>query len=509
MLDTFLEVAAGHYKKANDKARTVELMSRLPKETLMKIASGQLKLSGLCGDDDWLEKYKGTPLLPAAIQLAQQELELEQQDIEQRAQRRAEREEDDTFAARDQLQVQKKMLDLELAQVGEGAPSEQAEPEAAEPAPEALPPPGPEPMPTTETPPEVSAPPGMGAAPIKAAAARMRKAAAVLDMSAREKIKSKNFAIPKGGKGEGSYPIHDPEHARNALTRVRQFGSPAEKSKVYAAVAKRYPALATRSEVIPEKKQRTAEKKLGLSKGEESMKMEKAKQKVSGGCQKMSGSCKTASELQKEALGLGAIGKGISSLLTRAPKVVTGAASKVPGAVKGGTLPFLSRLAKPVGQAGQRFTGFAKASSAQEEHFLEAAQEILVKSAQVKLRDGEELTELEKVALGAFIGKLVGGARRAGSALLKGGKSLVEAGTAGAKGMTTGGKTLMQRAAGPVAPGAAAPMAATGGGAKGFLHGVGKQWQALAKTNPGAAAGLVAAPVALAGLGAGYVAGKD
>lgn len=99
---------------------------------------------------------------------------------------------------------------------------------------------------------------------------------AELQAGQREQIKEKLFAIPPD-----RYPIHDVEHARNALVRVRQHGTPAEKSKVYAAVTKRYPALSTRSEVVPEKKQRTAEKKLGLGKGEESQKVEPAKQKLS------------------------------------------------------------------------------------------------------------------------------------------------------------------------------------------------------------------------------------
>lgn len=61
----------------------------------------------------------------------------------------------------------------------------------------------------------------------------------------RDKIKTKNFAIPETEK----YPIHDESHARNALSRVRQFGTPEEKTKVYAAVAKKYPGLAERSSI--------------------------------------------------------------------------------------------------------------------------------------------------------------------------------------------------------------------------------------------------------------------
>lgn len=84
----------------------------------------------------------------------------------------------------------------------------------------------------------------------------LEKEAAELTQAGREKIKSKNFAVPKGeGPGDtGKYPIHDAAHARNALTRVRQFGSSGEKSKVYAAVAKKYPGLAERSSVPAVKK---------------------------------------------------------------------------------------------------------------------------------------------------------------------------------------------------------------------------------------------------------------
>lgn len=100
---------------------------------------------------------------------------------------------------------------------------------------------------------------------------------AQLQAGQREQIKGKNFAIP----GKEKYPIHDLAHARNALVRVRQFGSSGEKSRVYSAVTKKYPALATRSDVVPQKLQRKAERKTGVGKGQESMKVEKAKQKLS------------------------------------------------------------------------------------------------------------------------------------------------------------------------------------------------------------------------------------
>lgn len=77
------------------------------------------------------------------------------------------------------------------------------------------------------------------------------KEAKVLTMQGRERIKEKNFAIPKGnGPGDtGKYPIHDETHARAALSMVGKNGTPAEKSKVYSAVAKKYPGLSERSSV--------------------------------------------------------------------------------------------------------------------------------------------------------------------------------------------------------------------------------------------------------------------
>lgn len=59
-----------------------------------------------------------------------------------------------------------------------------------------------------------------------------------LTAAARKHIKPSNFALP--GK---RYPINDPAHARNALARVSQFGSPTEKAKVRAAVHRKYPGI--------------------------------------------------------------------------------------------------------------------------------------------------------------------------------------------------------------------------------------------------------------------------
>ncbi len=67
---------------------------------------------------------------------------------------------------------------------------------------------------------------------------RLAKKAAELTMASRDKIPGSSFALP--GR---RYPVEDPAHARNALSRVSQFGSPAEKTKVRAAVHRRFPAI--------------------------------------------------------------------------------------------------------------------------------------------------------------------------------------------------------------------------------------------------------------------------
>ncbi|HKB89566.1 MAG TPA: hypothetical protein VKC60_03495 [Opitutaceae bacterium] len=66
---------------------------------------------------------------------------------------------------------------------------------------------------------------------------------AKLTTKARSKLKSSSFAVPSKKPGSGSYPIPDPGHARNALARVSQHGSPAEKAKVRAAVHRKYPSI--------------------------------------------------------------------------------------------------------------------------------------------------------------------------------------------------------------------------------------------------------------------------
>lgn len=62
---------------------------------------------------------------------------------------------------------------------------------------------------------------------------------AVLTAKQRNALKDSDFAIPE----RRAYPIHDELHARNALQRVSQHGTPEEKRRVKAAVRRRYPDM--------------------------------------------------------------------------------------------------------------------------------------------------------------------------------------------------------------------------------------------------------------------------
>lgn len=55
----------------------------------------------------------------------------------------------------------------------------------------------------------------------------------------RKALKSSTFAIP----GERKYPVNDRAHAQNALARVAQHGTPAEKAAVRRKVASKYPGM--------------------------------------------------------------------------------------------------------------------------------------------------------------------------------------------------------------------------------------------------------------------------
>ena len=61
---------------------------------------------------------------------------------------------------------------------------------------------------------------------------------AKLTTAARKKIPTNEFALPCR-----IYPVEDEAHARNALSRVSQDGTPAEKATVRRKVHRRFPGL--------------------------------------------------------------------------------------------------------------------------------------------------------------------------------------------------------------------------------------------------------------------------
>ena len=62
---------------------------------------------------------------------------------------------------------------------------------------------------------------------------------AELTAAKRKGLARSSFVFP----GKRAYPIHDEAHARNALARVSQHGSPSEIQRVRAAVRRRYPGI--------------------------------------------------------------------------------------------------------------------------------------------------------------------------------------------------------------------------------------------------------------------------
>lgn len=61
---------------------------------------------------------------------------------------------------------------------------------------------------------------------------------AKLSAAERNALPDSTFAGP-----DRSYPINDMSHARNALSRVSQFGYPELKKKVREAVSRKFPSI--------------------------------------------------------------------------------------------------------------------------------------------------------------------------------------------------------------------------------------------------------------------------
>lgn len=143
MLDKFLEVS---YRAATEKTASRQLVDKLKEfslDELQKLAAGDetCKLAyamDACGpggsDNTWLGKYTGTPLFSKAVELEKALLQLDMEEQQQREQERAARPQpSDVWARRDALQLQKRMLDLDLVMAENGGdPSAAAAPSAEE-----------------------------------------------------------------------------------------------------------------------------------------------------------------------------------------------------------------------------------------------------------------------------------------------------------------------------------------------------------------------------------------
>jgi len=63
---------------------------------------------------------------------------------------------------------------------------------------------------------------------------------------ARNQLRPAEFAEPK----TRAYPIPDETHARNALSRVSQFGSAGEQARVRSAVHRKFPSVGAQPKSI-------------------------------------------------------------------------------------------------------------------------------------------------------------------------------------------------------------------------------------------------------------------
>lgn len=116
MLDQFLSVVLAAETKQVEEIKLARVLEGLDEEDLRKLASGEAKLSfGAC--EDWLEKYKGTPLFEQAVALERAELESEVARTKAMASAPSW---DEMNKTQDGIRVQKKMLDLELLESQNG-----------------------------------------------------------------------------------------------------------------------------------------------------------------------------------------------------------------------------------------------------------------------------------------------------------------------------------------------------------------------------------------------------
>lgn len=179
-------------------------------------------LAGACLDQNFLEQFEGTELLPQAIALCEQELAMEQRQLQQRMQQMAQNQNtnwEQNCIDEDGIRLQKQQLVLALYKNKAMTPAKQpgdAEIGTPDPAAQAM-------APAAEA--------GTAGAPVEEPAPS--KLSALIMKSASE------FALPDKKK----YPIPDEAHGRNALARASQFASKSEQGTIREAVHRKFPGI--------------------------------------------------------------------------------------------------------------------------------------------------------------------------------------------------------------------------------------------------------------------------
>lgn len=79
---------------------------------------------------------------------------------------------------------------------------------------------------------------------------------AKLSYKKRKKLPGKDFAEP----GKRKYPVNDKAHARNALARVSQHGTAAEKAAVRKKVHAKFPEIGEHRKKAPHRKRSSRKK---------------------------------------------------------------------------------------------------------------------------------------------------------------------------------------------------------------------------------------------------------
>lgn len=144
MLDQYLKVALRQNQEKQASAELRSVLDKLPLNDLFKIATGQKLAHESTTPSDgpsWLEQFKGTAMLPAAVELERKAIEIEA------AQAQAYASNEESFRGKDQINLQKRLLEVQLAEQGEAAAvppqhAEQVSQEASAGAQPQEPPPG-------------------------------------------------------------------------------------------------------------------------------------------------------------------------------------------------------------------------------------------------------------------------------------------------------------------------------------------------------------------------------